>query len=113
MPVPAGMKKAPMGLEGVSFMRLNLDCVRDVLLAVEEKPYGEYLTLDALARQIASFTITDVAYTCIKLKEGGLLQVETAYKPGCKIPLILKIWDLTFDGHKFLEKIRNDDTWAI
>ena len=92
-------------------MKLNLDCARDVLLAVESKEYGAVFKLDELARKLSVYDADEVAYACVKLKEAGYLQVVTAYTPCSHLPIVQGIRELTFNGHEFLANISDDGNW--
>ena len=92
-------------------MLLNPDCVRDVLLAVEGCEFEEYLNLDKLSAKLPEYSQEDLWYTCLKLEEGGYLNLVTvdpmrSYRPGIKC-----IVDLTFKGHEFLNSVRDSARW--
>ena len=91
-------------------MKLNLDCVRSVLLAVEGKPLGKPLTVENL-KAITKFSEEDIIYTCLKLDEAGFLEVITIPIQRQLFPGIKSVNELTFQGHEFLETIRPDDVW--
>jgi len=92
-------------------MTLNPDCVRDVLLAIEKQSYGSRLTLKDLCDTIPKYQIEDVAYTCLKLKEGNLLDISTSRYIGQTREVITAIRDITYGGHEFLENIRDNKNW--
>ncbi len=92
-------------------MVLNLDCVRDVLLAVESSGFGEPVTLHSLEKSLPAYTYNELWYTCLKLEEGGYLDLMTFSQIGSHYPGIKQINDLTFFGHEFLNTIRPETTW--
>lgn len=92
-------------------MQLNLNCVRDILVAVEGKPLGAQWTLTQLQSAVPEYTEDDVVYTCLKLQEGGFLEVATTKSLRNPVPIILRIRELTFAGHEFLADIKSDTTW--
>ena len=93
-------------------MKLNPDCCRAVLLAIEEKPFGKYYVLRQLVEKVSDYSPEDVAYSCLKLHEGGLLDVTTTPPIlGNNFRHIAAINDLTYMGHEFLENVRNDGIW--
>ena len=54
-------------------MRLNNDCVRDLLLAIEENVgLKEYMSIDSL--QLKSYSQDDLQYTALKLEEAGYIK---------------------------------------
>ena len=93
-------------------MILNSDCVRDVLMAVERCEFGETLTLSALQKQVATYSLNEVCYTCLKLEEGGFLRLTTIQAPIHPFPMVKSIDDLTYQGHEFIAKIRDAQQWT-
>ena len=93
-------------------MKLNPDCCRAVLLAVEEKSLGEIYTLPQLVEKLETYTTDDITYSCLKLSEAGFLDIATATPLLNQYsPTITTIYDITYQGHIFLEKVRNDNIW--
>lgn len=98
-------------------MKLNPDCIRDVLLAIESmdnldadlKIYHTNLANLAKSDFLSKYPIEDIAYTLLKLSEGGLVVVKPTYAGGRIFNFYVD--DLTFPGHQYLEKIRNEDRW--
>ena len=83
-------------------MKLDHDCVRHLLLFVEESlDYGD--EIDTHSISIDNYTPEEITYTAEKLIEAGYLN-------GGPIPDIL-ISSLTFNGHEFLDNIRDDKVW--
>lgn len=93
-------------------MVLNPDCIRDVLIAIESLDFGEYLTLDALCARLPTYTKEEIHYTCLKLDEGGFLDVMTVTMTQRTMPGIKQINGLTFGGHEFLDSVRETSNWA-
>ena len=93
-------------------MRLNSDCVRDVLLAVESCSFGERMTLEDLKAKLPQYSAEDLCYTCLKLEEGDYLELLTISALRMPMPLIKEIGSLTFSGHEFLDTIRADSNWG-
>ena len=92
-------------------MRLNPDCVRDVLLAVEEKEYAAIYTLESLKQHLPQYSMEDLHYTCLQLEDGGFLNLETSQRARMRYLWIDSIEDLTFMGHEFLDTIRQPSIW--
>ena len=93
-------------------MVLNPDCVRDVLLTVESCSFGQHLTLNALCGQLSEYTEEEVHYTCLKLKEGGYLNMVTFSVLRMPMPGIKQINNLTCQGREFLNSIREATNWG-
>lgn len=92
-------------------MVLSLDCIRDVLLTVESLDFGQCLTLDQLNEKLPMYKEEQLHYTCLKLYDGGFLQLMTIPIQCSVMPGIKQITDLTFAGHEFLNSIREDKNW--
>lgn len=92
-------------------MRLNPDCVRDVLLAIESAEFGEHISTSTLHRSLSQYTEDEIEYTCLILSDGNFLQVTTIQLPGQEMPGIKSIIRLTFQGHELIAKIRDPERW--
>lgn len=93
-------------------MHLNPDCCRDILLAVEDKPLGEFFTINTLFKQINNYPDDEVYYACLKLNEAGFLDISTVgVLHHTQTPRISTIDELTYTGHEFLDNIRSKSTW--
>ena len=90
-------------------MKLNIDCVRDVLLVAETCPFNSSLHFKELSEQLSDYYDDDIAYTCLKLKEANLLSVVT--KTIGSRTTVIKINDISFSGHEFLNNIREPSVW--
>ena len=92
-------------------MKLNLDCVRDILLVVEDKPSVIVYTLDEIAEKI-NYSKKDIEYCCYQLSMGGYLEIDQTPTPfTSSMPLINGIGGLTFQGHEFLNYIKSNTIW--
>lgn len=99
-------------------MKLDHDCVRGVLLAVEElSGYTEHhlgvfkrLSSNDLMKSefLSGYSQADVLYSVSKLDEAGYLNCSSFAMLG-KTELIVS--DLTFFGHEYLDSIKNDTVW--
>lgn len=92
-------------------MKLNPNCIRDVMLTIEDKPITKRYNCMQLCSILPNYSEEDIYYTCIKLHEGGYLHLDIIGTNKYMLPKISTIGDLTFSGHQFLENIRNDSTW--
>lgn len=94
-------------------MKLNIDCVRDILLLVEQKDFRVRFSLDELCQQL-NYSSNDIEYCCIKLSESNILEVlmippiREDYQP-----IVRSVGELTSKGHDFLENIRPLTRWEI
>ena len=92
-------------------MKLDANCVRDVLLAVESAPYGQQIDIEKLQNMAPGWTENELEYTCLKLKEAGFLDAYFDQCLGDVLPYLCWINCLTYRGHEFLETIRSDSNW--
>ena len=90
-------------------MQLNLDCIRDVLLELETFPIGLY-TVNSFQSCLSKYSDEQVLYTLVKLCEGSSINALFSRTLGGR-PIISAVYDITFQGHEFLEKIRSDNVW--
>ncbi len=88
-------------------MILKHDCVRDTMLYLEEN-----LTLDNIittsAIKINKYDIDDIIYTIKMLNDAGYINAKYC---GYDNKPIYSISSLTWDGHQFLDNIRDNDIW--
>lgn len=92
-------------------MKLNPNCVREVLLAVESCSFDERISLGALTNRLPDFSEEDISYTCLKLEEGGYLDLVKVPMLHMPLPEIAAIKGMTYFGHEFLESIRESSNW--
>lgn len=90
-------------------MKLNPDCIRDILLTVEEKSDGKNsvsLTC-ALSPRLKSYTPEELYYHVKQSAEANLLS-------DMKVDIIgtCRVRDLTPTGHEFIANIRKDSLWT-
>lgn len=89
-------------------MKLNHDCIRDLMLFSEEVlNMRNYISCSAL--ELPPYTNDELIYTASKLIEAGYLEGK-----------VLKFLDdgrdarissITWSGHEFLDTIRDDGVW--
>ncbi|WP_071428249.1 DUF2513 domain-containing protein [Merdimmobilis hominis] len=100
-------------------MKLDYNCVRDVMLYLESVPYiitnekdnVEFtgVWLPNIREALPNYPQEVIYYTLEKLQEGGYLNM-TAKWSGDGL-YICRVNYITFIGHEFLEKIRSDTVW--
>ncbi|MBD8946247.1 MAG: DUF2513 domain-containing protein [Clostridiales bacterium] len=90
-------------------MKLNHDCVRALLLYLEEN-----LTLNAkinfLNIRIDGFDSDTIIYTTMKLTEAGY--IESRIRTDTTETVFGNISGITWEGHKFLDTIRDNQVWS-
>lgn len=92
-------------------MKLNPDCVRDVLLELEKQEYDTRIHINDLTKNLTQYSAEDVKYSCLKLFEGGYIYGKSTLVGNKHIPLVDDIFDITYKGHEFLNTIRPVSRW--
>lgn len=100
-------------------MKLDNDCIRDTLFALEDcLKIDDTLTycaasIDSLMMNtniISRYDKPTVIYTVDKLNEAGLINAEIHKAWGSTVTDVL-IFDITYNGHEFIETFRSKTTW--
>lgn len=94
-------------------MKLDMDCMRAILFEVEKLEYNETLLIFELERTISKYPPDVIRYSCLKLKESGLINAVTICDEESALPLVAEILDITYPGHQFLAKVRDSSRWSI
>lgn len=92
-------------------MKLNPDCIRDILFAVEENTgFQKVMSIDeedyTQYQQLKKYKYEEVAYHVVQCNLSGYF-VDFA----ARIDDSYMIVDLTPKGHEFLADIRSDTNW--
>lgn len=101
-------------------MKLNYDCVRNLLLALEEYILytdtengcaTESVRLNKLAQNsnLQEYKIEEIVYTSEKLEEAGFIECDIADACGGIIDIVY--YSVTFCGHQYLDTIRSQPIW--
>lgn len=91
-------------------MKLNVDCIRSVLLELEKIPYGQSLRPQSLYSSLKTFDENDINYSVIMLKEAGFIDAVIVESDDRSI-LRFVVNDITWDGHQFLNNVRELSVW--
>ena len=84
-------------------MKRNFDLVREILLAAEAQDFQQ-------SKPIApkGYTNEEIKYHIKIMEDGGLIRLRQ--HPGIDLPA--PVFDgLTWEGHEFLDSIREQTTW--
>lgn len=92
-------------------MKLDPNCVRDVLLEIEKLGFYETTNPDKLHDVLSDYSVEQLTYTCLKLGEGEFITLDTFRGMGSYQPGIKCVVGMTYKGHEFLEKIRPKLAW--
>lgn len=86
-------------------MELKHELVREIMLYLEENlKFNQTIFSNAI--KIPEYTSEEITYTVKKLYEAGYLNC-TLIKANMTIP----IKEITWNGHCFLDNIRDDNVW--
>ena len=93
-------------------MRLNYDCIRDFLVATEEIPFDSRVSMSHYLGhdRLPNYDEPTVRYTAKQLCNAGFIDFIESKTIGA--PFDGFFFDLTWDGHQFLETIRQDNVWS-
>ncbi len=91
-------------------MKLDHNCVRKLLLFLEE---NLSLTNQAILNgiEIDKFSTDEIVYAGIKLGEAGYLDTKINNYAYGDMPKVI-VEQITWEGHKFLDTIRDDTVWG-
>lgn len=90
-------------------MKLQPECIRDILLEIEKQPKNEPFLFNTLATNLSKYSQDELEYTCMRMEEGGLISLATY--DGNNHTFIAFINHITYSGHQFLATIESDKIW--
>lgn len=98
-------------------MKIDLNCVRDTLLYLEEwliltdELKYKSLSLEEIHQggDLLKYPLPQLAYTLTKMEEAGFILAQIGYSSGTIYTL--EVISLTYSGHQFLDTIRPESTW--
>lgn len=99
-------------------MKLNMECVRDVLLELESRDYVREdddifcfigISLNDLCKQLSKWERTDIFYSLFNLDQADYISMTTFEADIGICDCIINY--ITFDGHEFLESVRDSQNW--
>lgn len=90
-------------------MKLDHKCVRDILIFFEENlKYGYYFEVNST--EINNYDKEDIIYAADKLLEAEFINA-TRQSYGTNESPTIYIYSITWEGHKFLDNIRDEAVW--
>lgn len=101
-------------------MTLNYDCIRDVLLYLEDtleytdnqvSMTHKRLTTSSVTSALSSYSKEDVQYTIEKLFEARYIRIVDITTDNQRYMVNGYIDDITWDGFNFLNNIREKSIW--
>lgn len=92
-------------------MKLNKECIRDIMLAIESEPYGSHITKFTVKDNnfLSKYDVEEIIYTLHRLLEADYVNADIQY--AADEVYTFYISSLTWNGHQFLDNIRDDGVW--
>lgn len=90
-------------------MKLNPDCIRDILLQLEQAPFGESVYPDQLYDNLPNYSHDDIDYSILKMEEAGFINATVEHFLSGNIGI--EIHDISYNGHQFLDNVRSSKVW--
>lgn len=87
-------------------MKRDMELIRKILFKIEE----EYVSTTLFGLSIEGYDMNTVAYHCKLLYEAGFVDTYDAKYASNELWMFV-VGGLTWEGHDFLDKIREDTVW--
>lgn len=89
-------------------MQRDMELIRKILFTIEEKYVDTWLGGNEI--NIDGYDMKTIAYHCAILHDAGLIYDYQGQYGGDEL-LFFGVGRLTWAGHEFLDKIKNDTVW--
>ena len=91
-------------------MRLNHDCIRELMLYIEDniKYSSDTIAFTPMCNNFSNYTENELVYHINMLYQAGFIQKPTS--AGRTIALVPS---LTWTGHEYLDNIRDKTAWQM
>ena len=89
-------------------MKRDFELVRKLLFFFEEKAGPKSIPIPP----IEGYSEHEIMHHCVLLYDAGLLRCESVKSSSSGRVIEVIPFDLTWDGHEFLDKIRSDTVWS-
>lgn len=90
-------------------MKLNYDCVRDLLLYLEDNlTYENTININSL--KLKEYSSLDLVYTADKLCEADFIDCIRSRHIDQGGPIIIAK-SITYEGHQFIDTVRDNKVW--
>lgn len=97
----------------MKIIKLNHECIRDILLFAEQLPFGETATGNKIfkSESLIKYSEDELNYAITRLGNDDAKLITGKVKYASGKPFITTINSLTFEGHKYLDNIRDPKVW--
>lgn len=95
-------------------MKFNQECVRDILLYLEENLLlGQKIKFNSETDNElnSKYSNDDIVYNSLKLLEAGFISGSSHLSTQSYGPVVVEINSVTYQGHLFLDNIRDNNVW--
>lgn len=95
-------------------MKFNQECVRDILLYLEENLLlGQKIKFNSETDNElnSKYSNDDIVYNSLKLLEAGFISGISHLSTQSYGPVVVEINSVTYQGHLFLDNIRDNNVW--
>ena len=90
-------------------MKLNQDCIRDLLLYLEDNlGYQKTLVINDLT--LTPYNKTELMYTADRLIEANYINANIGWN--MQSSHVIVVTSISYQGHQFLDTIRDKDIWT-
>lgn len=110
-------------------MKLNPDCIRDLMLFLEEKTTTQLVNIGGHIypgysgwcpakfpeyNELSSYSVEEILYHVVQLSESGYIVTDYSFEPRkSEVTFTLsKVYYLTPKGHEFVSTISKDEEWT-
>lgn len=96
-------------------MKLNLDCVRDVLFLLEDNLTITsnleicFFGLEEIVPILHQYNPGEIANVLLVLHEAGFIVADSIFSEDCIEDILVS--RITFNGYQFIESIRPESVW--
>ena len=89
-------------------MKLNYDLIREILAISEDKTaLNKSLKVEDI--ELQGYSPEEINYHIFQMSEAGLIDINSISADNYFEPIFINY--LTWDGHQFLENIRDNNVW--
>lgn len=103
-------------------MRLNTECIRDVMIRIEEdlclmprqngRVQMEPMNISHLYEQLTKHSQEEIFYALFNLEQAGYVDLTIVWSDD-NVALVCRVNYMTYAGHEFLARIRDNKRWAV
>jgi hypothetical protein len=96
------------GVVSINIMQRDFELIRQLLVFFDEKPDPNYVEVPLAGQE---YTESQIKYHLVLLYQAGFLNCEAVKSSTSDRVIYVLPFDLTWEGHEFLAKIKNEGVW--